>query len=92
MPTSISIVRGAEGLSCPVDERYSIRLARPGDLAALPAIDDAYCCLGTTIKVAGSQQAFRAVDFDAALSFARAAQTAGANCRLSPVASVMQWS
>jgi uncharacterized protein YbjT (DUF2867 family) len=47
-------------------------------LAGLPAVDDAYCCLGTTIKVAGSQQAFRAVDFDAALSFARAAQAAGA--------------
>jgi len=47
-------------------------------LPALPALDDSYCCLGTTIKVAGSQQAFRAVDFDAALSFARAARTAGA--------------
>jgi uncharacterized protein YbjT (DUF2867 family) len=50
---------------------------RAGNLA-LPEIDDAYCCLGTTIKVAGSQQAFRAVDFDAALSFARAARAAGA--------------
>lgn len=44
----------------------------------LPTVDDAYCCLGTTIKVAGSQEAFRAVDFDAALAFARAAQAAGA--------------
>jgi len=43
----------------------------------LPAADDGYCCLGTTIKVAGSQQAFRAVDFDAALGFARAAHAAG---------------
>jgi len=47
-------------------------------LAALPAVDDGYCCLGTTIKVAGSQEAFRAVDFDAALTFARAAHAAGA--------------
>jgi uncharacterized protein YbjT (DUF2867 family) len=47
-------------------------------LPALPAVDDAFCCLGTTIKVAGSQQAFRAVDFDAALGFARAARAAGA--------------
>ena len=47
-------------------------------LTILPAVDDAYCCLGTTIKVAGSQEAFRAVDFDAALAFARAAQAAGA--------------
>jgi len=47
-------------------------------LPVLPTADDAYCCLGTTIKVAGSQEAFRAVDFDAALAFARAAQAAGA--------------
>ena len=47
-------------------------------LAELPAVDDAYCCLGTTIKAAGSQEAFRAVDYDAALSFARAAHAAGA--------------
>ncbi len=26
--------------------------------------DDVYCCLGTTIKVAGSQEQFRKVDFD----------------------------
>ena len=50
------------------------------DFAALPALpraDEAYCCLGTTIKVAGSQAAFRAVDFDAVLAFAQAAQRAG---------------
>ena len=44
----------------------------------LPAANDAYCCLGTTIKVAGSEAAFRAVDFDAVLAFARAAHAAGA--------------
>ncbi len=47
-------------------------------LPVLPTVDDAYCCLGTTIKVAGSREAFRAVDHDAALAFARAAQSAGA--------------
>ena len=46
-------------------------------LPPLPQADEAYCCLGTTIKVAGSQAAFRAVDFDAVLAFARAAQRAG---------------
>lgn len=45
----------------------------------LPSIDWAFCCLGSTIKVAGSQAAFRAVDFDAVLAFARAAKAAGAN-------------
>ncbi len=47
-------------------------------LPALPAAEEACCCLGTTIKTAGSQAAFRAVDFDAVLAFARAARAAGA--------------
>lgn len=48
-------------------------------LPPLPHIDDAFIALGTTIKVAGSQAAFRAVDFDAVLNTARAARTAGAS-------------
>lgn len=46
-------------------------------LPALPSARDAFCCLGTTIAVAGSEAAFRAVDFDAVLAFARASHTAG---------------
>jgi uncharacterized protein YbjT (DUF2867 family) len=46
-------------------------------LPALPAADTAFCALGTTIRVAGSQAAFRAVDFEAVLAFAQAARTAG---------------
>lgn len=51
------------------------------DFAALPPLppaDEVYLALGTTIKVAGSQAAFRAVDFDANLAVARAAFAAGA--------------
>jgi uncharacterized protein YbjT (DUF2867 family) len=50
------------------------------DFTALPLLsplDEAYLALGTTIKVAGSQAAFRAVDFDANLGVARAALAAG---------------
>jgi uncharacterized protein YbjT (DUF2867 family) len=47
-------------------------------LPALPPVDEVYLALGTTIKVAGSQEAFRAVDFDANLAVARAALAAGA--------------
>ena len=54
--------------------RRSISRALP----ALPAVDDVYVALGTTIKVAGSQAAFRAVDFDAVVATARAAREAGA--------------
>lgn len=47
-------------------------------LPPLPKVDDAYVALGTTIKQAGSQQAFRSVDFDAVVNTARAAREAGA--------------
>ena len=47
-------------------------------MPVLPRVDDVYIALGTTIAVAGSQAAFRAVDYDAALAVARAARSAGA--------------
>lgn len=47
-------------------------------LPALPQVDDVFIALGTTIKIAGSQAAFRAVDFDAVVNTARAAHEAGA--------------
>ena len=46
--------------------------------AAFPRADDVYIALGTTIKVAGSEAAFRQVDFDFVVNTARAARTAGA--------------
>jgi len=61
------------------DQRLTVLV---GDMAALAAaagaIDDAYIALGTTIKVAGSQAAFRAVDLDLVVAIARAARQAGA--------------
>jgi uncharacterized protein YbjT (DUF2867 family) len=38
----------------------------------------ALCCLGTTIRQAGSEQAFRQADIDSVLAFARAAKAAQA--------------
>ena len=40
---------------------------------------DAFCCIGTTIADAGTQEAFRAVDLDAVVQFARAARALQAN-------------
>lgn len=56
---------------------HDVRVVDFTALPPLPAADAAFCCLGTTIKVAGSQAAFRAVDHTAVLAFARAAQRAG---------------
>lgn len=44
----------------------------------LPAVDDAFCALGTTMKRAGSREAFRKVDFEYVLATGRAARAAGA--------------
>ena len=44
----------------------------------LPHVDDAFCALGTTIKKAGSQEAFSAIDHDAVVAVADAARKAGA--------------
>ncbi len=48
------------------------------DRLELPEIDDAYCCLGTTRSTAGSDDAFRRVDLDYVLAYARVARRAGA--------------
>src|SRR5688572_5559225 len=48
---------------------------------------DAFCCIGTTIAEAGSQEVFREADLDAVLLFAEAARAAGAT-RFAVVSSV----
>ncbi|WP_313326806.1 NAD(P)H-binding protein, partial [Pseudomonas qingdaonensis] len=41
-------------------------------------VDIAFCCLGTTIKQAGSETAFRAVDLDMVVAFSKRAREMGA--------------
>jgi uncharacterized protein YbjT (DUF2867 family) len=67
--------RRAPGVSHPKLTPHVVDL---NSLPPLPPLDEVYLALGTTIKDAGSQAAFRAVDFDANLSVARAALAAGA--------------
>ncbi|HCW07887.1 MAG TPA: oxidoreductase [Cytophagales bacterium] len=40
--------------------------------------DDVFCCLGTTMKIAGSKEAFRAVDFNAPVLLAQISKELGA--------------
>lgn len=69
--------RAIEGAGANVTQRV-------GDMAEWPALlaggafDAAICCLGTTIRIAGSQTAFAAVDRDAVIAFAEAARIGGA--------------
>ena len=55
--------------------------------AAFPAVDDVFIALGTTIKIAGSEAAFREVDLAFVANTARAARAAGAT-RLAVVSAV----
>ncbi len=61
-----------------VPQRLFWHVADFAALSALPQAEIALCALGTTLKTVGSPEAFRAVDFDAVLAFARAAKAAGA--------------
>ncbi|UDJ83449.1 NAD(P)H-binding protein [Kosakonia oryzae] len=57
--------------------KLQVHLVDFRSLPQLPHADEAYLALGTTIKVAGSKEAFRAVDFDANLAVAQAAIRTG---------------
>ena len=58
--------------------QHVLDLRSAGFAAALPAPDAVFIALGTTIAQAGSQEAFRAVDFELVLKIAQAARQAGA--------------
>ena len=77
--TSISSVgrRTLPVTSAKVAQR-TVDFADPITFDGLAAPDVAFSCLGTTIKKAGSPAAFRAVDHDAVIAFAKAARQAGA--------------
>lgn len=77
--TSVAVVhalgRREPGVTHP---KLTSRVVDFAALPPLPPLDEVYLALGTTIKAAGSQAAFRAVDFDANIAVARAALAAGA--------------
>ncbi|HET6151770.1 MAG TPA: NAD(P)H-binding protein [Marmoricola sp.] len=73
--TVISVGRRTADRADPRLEQLIVPFPEIGDL---PTCDDAFSCLGTTIKVAGSQAAFAAVDHDAVVALAAAAHRAGA--------------
>jgi uncharacterized protein YbjT (DUF2867 family) len=63
------------------DSKLEQRIVNLGALEAiadLPLPHDIFCCLGTTIKQAGSQDAFRKVDYDYVVGLARAGVRLGA--------------
>ena len=59
-------------------EQRVVDFGRLDAFSDIPRVDDVFCCLGTTIKAAGSQEAFRLVDHDYVLGLARLGARAGA--------------
>ncbi len=60
-------------------EHHVVDFDRLADHADLFACDDVFCCLGTTLKQAGSEAAFRRVDLEIPAESARLAAAAGAS-------------
>lgn len=73
-----ALVRKPSPLTQPRLVQATVDFDRLEDSAKLDGSEDVFCCLGTTIRKAGSQEAFRKVDFDYPLRLARLASAAGA--------------
>lgn len=74
----VSVGRRTLPLEDPKLVQAKVDFADPASFASLAAPGVAFSCLGTTIKKAGSQEAFRAVDQHAVVAFAKAAKAKGA--------------
>lgn len=74
----VSVGRRTLAFEHPRLSQVTVDFAVPASFDPLPPPEAAFCCLGTTIKRAGSREAFRAVDHDAVVAFAKAARDRGA--------------
>lgn len=74
----IVFVRRPLALEHPKLEQIHVDYYRIEDYKKHFQVDDVFCCLGTTIKKAGSQKAFRKVDYDYPVALAQLAKSAGA--------------
>lgn len=75
----IAVVRRPLPLTHPKLTAVVADFDRLADQAAALKADHVYCCLGTTIKAAGSQPAFRKVDHDYVVALAKAGRAGGAD-------------
>jgi uncharacterized protein YbjT (DUF2867 family) len=75
----VAFVRGPLNLSHKRLEQRTIDYERIGRMSAFPRAEDVFCCLGTTIRRAGSQEAFRRVDVEYVAHLAEVSVRAGAS-------------
>jgi len=74
-----SLVRRSSGLTHPRLHEYVVDFDKLQEGLPEFRIDDAYCCLGTTMAKAGSKAAFERVDYDYVRVFAQLAKDRGAS-------------
>jgi uncharacterized protein YbjT (DUF2867 family) len=74
----VSLGRRPSGVTSPKLAEFTVDLAAPDTYRQHLAVDCVFCALGTTIAKAGSQEAFRRVDYEYPLAVAQAAASAGA--------------
>ena len=74
----VAVTRRPLDLSHPKLSNPTSDFEHLGQLGAQLAVDDVYCCLGTTTAKAGGQAGLERVDYHMVLDLARAARAAGA--------------
>lgn len=72
------IVRRDFPFEHPKLKKFTLELSEMENFKDVFKVNDVYCCLGTTIKKAGSEAAFKKVDFEYPITAGRIAIEAGA--------------
>ena len=74
----VTLGRRPLGRSHPQLTHHVVDFDRLAEVASLIEARDVFCCLGTTMKKAGSKEAFRKVDYEYPVAAARIAEANGA--------------
>ena len=75
----VAFVRGPLNVTHKRLEQRTVDYERLGRMSAFPRVQDVFCCLGTTMKKAGSEAAFRKVDFEYVVRLAETSLRTGAD-------------
>jgi uncharacterized protein YbjT (DUF2867 family) len=75
----IAFVRGPLNVTHKRLQQRTVDFDRLGRMSAFPRAHDVFCCLGTTMKKAGSKEAFRKVDYEYVVRLAESSLRTGAD-------------
>ena len=75
----VAFVRGPLNVTHKRLEQRTVDFERLGRMSAFPRVQDVFCCLGTTMKKAGSEAAFRKVDYEYVVRLAETSRRTGAD-------------